>query len=71
MAYLGKFSEEPKKELQAILRSNDLQKAAIAGANTQAMEECRDFIALSTKPIIQLFSSTCWKDMASVLWMAR
>ncbi len=49
MAYLGKFSEEPKKELQAILRSNDLQKAAIAGANTQAMEECRDFIALSDK----------------------
>jgi hypothetical protein len=49
MAYLGKFSEEPKKELQAILRSNDLQKAAIAGANIQAMEECRDFITLSDK----------------------
>lgn len=49
MAYLGKFSEEPKKELQAILRSNDLQKAAIAGSNIQAMEECRDFITLSDK----------------------
>jgi hypothetical protein len=49
MAYVGKFAEEPKKELQAILRSNDLQKAAIAGANTKAMEECRDFITLSDK----------------------
>jgi hypothetical protein len=49
MAYIGKFAEEHKKELQSILRSNDLQKAAIAGANTQAIEECRDFIALSDK----------------------
>ncbi|MCY2973861.1 MAG: hypothetical protein NTW52_04245 [Planctomycetota bacterium] len=49
MAYIGKFSDDPKRELQAILRSNDLQKTAIAGANTQAMEECRDFITLSDK----------------------
>ncbi len=49
MVYIGKFSEEPKKELQAILRANDLQKAAIAGSNAQAMEECRDFITLSDK----------------------
>jgi hypothetical protein len=55
MAYIGKFAEEPKKELQAILRSNDVQKAAIAGANTLSMEECREFISLSNKanhPII-------------------
>lgn len=55
MAYIGKFAEEPKKELQAILRSNDVQKAAIAGTNTLAMEECREFISLSNRanhPII-------------------
>ncbi|MBM4067775.1 MAG: BREX system P-loop protein BrxC [Planctomycetes bacterium] len=49
MAHIGKFSDEPKKELQAILRANDLQKAAIAGANNRAMEEVRDFITLSDK----------------------
>jgi hypothetical protein len=49
MAFLGKFSEEPKRELQAILRANDIQKAAMAGVNERAMEECRDFITLSDK----------------------
>lgn len=49
MTYLGKFSDDPKKELQAILRANDLQKAAIASTNSQAVEECRDFITLSDK----------------------
>jgi hypothetical protein len=31
MAYLSKFSDEPKRELQAILRANDIQKAAMSG----------------------------------------
>jgi hypothetical protein len=49
MAYITKFSDEPKRELQAILRANDIQKAAMAGANDRAMEEIRDFIGLSDR----------------------
>lgn len=49
MAKIARFSEEPKKELQAILRANDLQKEALAGANNRALEEVRDFITLSSK----------------------
>ena len=49
MAFISKFAEEPKKELQAILRANDIQKAAMSGVNDRALEECRDFINLSDK----------------------
>jgi hypothetical protein len=49
MAFISKFSEEPKRELQAILRANDIQKAAMSGVNDRALEECRDFITLSDK----------------------
>lgn len=49
MAFISKCSDEPKRELQAILRSNDIQKAAMSGVNERAMEECRDFITLSDR----------------------
>jgi hypothetical protein len=49
MSFISKFSDDPKRELQAILRANDLQKTAIAGANNRALEECRDFINLSDR----------------------
>lgn len=49
MAYITKFSDDPKRELQAILRANDIQKAAMSGVNDRAMEECRDYISLSDK----------------------
>ena len=49
MAYITKFSDEPKKELQAILRANDIQKAAMEGVNDKALEEIRDYINLSDK----------------------
>ena len=49
MAYITKFSDEPKKELQAILRANDIQKAAMEGVNDKAVEEIRDYINLSDK----------------------
>ncbi len=49
MAHITKFSDEPKRELQAILRANDIQKAAMAGVNDRAMEEVRDFISLSDR----------------------
>lgn len=49
MRFLSKFSDEPKRELQAILRANDIQKAAMQGVNERAVEECRDYISLSDK----------------------
>lgn len=49
MAFVSKCSDEPKRELQAILRSNDIQKAAMSGVNERALEECRDFITLSDR----------------------
>ena len=49
MAYITKFSDEPKRELQAILRANDIQKAAMTGVNDRAMEEVRDYISLSDR----------------------
>jgi hypothetical protein len=49
MAHITAFSDDPKRELQAILRANDIQKAAMAGVNERALEECRDFINLSDK----------------------
>jgi len=49
MVFISKFSDEPKRELQAILRANDIQKAAMSGVNDRAIEECRDFISLSDK----------------------
>lgn len=49
MAYIGKISDEPKRELQAILRSNDVQKTAIAASSNSAIEEVRDFITLSDR----------------------
>ncbi len=49
MAYLGKFLRNRKKELQAILRSNDLQRRLSLVQTRKQMEECRDFIALSDK----------------------
>jgi len=49
MAFISTFSEDAKKELQAILRANDIQKAAMSGANERALEECRSFITISDK----------------------
>ncbi len=49
MAYVTKFSDEPKRELQAILRANDIQKAAMSGVNDRALEEVREFIGLSDR----------------------
>jgi hypothetical protein len=49
MTFISKFSDDPKKELQAILRANDIQKGAMADVNERALEECRDFISLSDK----------------------
>jgi hypothetical protein len=49
MAFISRCSEEPKRELQAILRANDIQKAAMAGVNERALEDCREYITLSDK----------------------
>lgn len=49
MAFITKFSDDPKRELQAILRANDIQKAALLGTNDRAIEEIREFIQLADK----------------------
>lgn len=49
MTFIGSFAEEPKRELQAILRANDIQRAAIAGSNSKAMEEMREYVTLSDR----------------------
>ena len=81
MCYLPKFNEEPKKELQAILRANDIQKAAMEGVSERAMEEVRDFIHLSDKAnrpvvlydMIEKFEKRPygWPDMETLIILAR
>ncbi len=81
MAHITKFSDEPKRELQAILRANDIQKAAMEGANDRAMEEIRDYIELSTRashPIvlyemIEKFEKRPygWPDIETLILVSR
>ena len=72
MAYITKFSDEPKRELQSILRANDIQKAAMTGVNDRAMDEVRDYISLSDRanhPVV-LFEmiEKLWE---AALWLVR
>lgn len=81
MAYITAFSDDPKRELQAILRANDIQKAAMTGVNERALEECRDFINLSDKAnhpvvlfeMIEKFEKRPygWPDAESLILIAR
>jgi len=81
MAYITRFSDDPRRELQAILRANDIQKAAMEGANDRAMEEVRDYIALSTRAnhpvvlyeMIEKFEKRPygWPDMETLILVAR
>ena len=81
MAYITKFSDDPKKELQAILRANDIQKAAMEGANDRAIEEVRDYIDLCTRSshaivlyeMIEKFEKRPygWPDMETLILVAR
>lgn len=53
MSYIKKLNENPLKELQAILRSNDIGQQTLAlsmpEANAQAIAEVRSYIELATK----------------------
>lgn len=53
MSYIKKLNENPQKEIQAILRSNDIGQQTLAltleEGNPQAIEELRSYITLATK----------------------
>ena len=49
LVYITKYSDDPKRELQAILRANDLQRALLDGLNERALDEIREFVDLSTR----------------------
>jgi len=53
MSYIKRLSEYPEKEIQATLRSNDIQQQTLAltleEGSPQAIEEVRNYIALCTK----------------------
>ena len=53
MGYLKRLSEEPEKEIQAVLRSNDIaqQNMALqaADSNQEAIEDVRNYVDLCTK----------------------
>ncbi len=81
MAYITAFADDPKRELQAILRANDIQKAAMTGVNDRALEECRDYIGLSDKAnhpvvlfeMIEKFEKRPfgWPESESLILVAR
>jgi len=55
MGYLKRLSEEPEKELQAVLRSNDIMALQAADSNQEAIEDLRNYVDLCGKahrPII-------------------
>ena len=81
LVYITKYSDDPKRELQAILRANDLQRASMDGVNERALDELREFIDLSTRsshPIV-LFSLLerfgnrpfGWPDDETLILVAR
>ena len=52
MGYLEKISENPLKEIQAILRSDDISQGSLVKleeTNSQALEDLRQYVELSTK----------------------
>jgi hypothetical protein len=49
LVYITKYSEDPKRELQAILRANDVGRALLDGLNERALDEIRDFVDLSAR----------------------
>ena len=81
MGYITKYIDEPKRELQAVLRANDMQSASLSGTNEKAMEELRDFIELASKanrPIVlfELIEKYAvrpygWSDDETLILVAR
>ena len=49
LVYITKYSEDPKRELQTILRSNDVGRALLDGLNERALDEIRDYVDLSSR----------------------
>jgi len=85
MSYLKRLNENPQKEIQAILRSNDIGQQTLAltveEGNPQAIAEVRSYIELATKanrPIvlydmIERFAQRPygWPDQEVLLLVAR
>jgi hypothetical protein len=86
MGYIKVKSESPQKEIQAILRSNDIAqqtlKLTIDEGNPEAIAELRNFIDLCTKTSMQIvlhdlievrFSNRPygWPDMEVAILLAR
>ncbi|MEZ6117129.1 MAG: BREX system P-loop protein BrxC [Pirellulaceae bacterium] len=81
MDHITRLSDEPKQELQAIIRANDIQKAAMEGVNEKALEDLRGYIQLchqTSRPIV-LFDLVerfekrpyGWPDMETLILLAR
>lgn len=49
LIYISKYSDDPKRELQTILRANDVGRALLDGLNEKALDEIRDYVDLSTR----------------------
>ena len=54
LVYITKYSEDPKRELQTILRANDVGRALLDGLNERALDEIRDFVDLSARSSHQI-----------------
>ena len=81
IVYITKYSEDPKRELQVILRANDLQRALMDGLNERALDEIREFVDLSARSSHQIVLFTLlerygarpygWPDDETLILIAR
>lgn len=81
LTYITKYSDDPRRELQAILRANDFQKAAMEGLNERALDEVREYVDLASQknhpivlyPLVERFAGRPWgwPDDETLILVAR
>jgi hypothetical protein len=81
LTYITKYADDPRRELQAILRANDLQKAAMDGLNERALDEVREYVDLASQknhpivlyPLVERFAGRPWgwPDDETLILVAR
>jgi hypothetical protein len=81
LVYITKYSEDPKRELQTILRANDVGRALLDGLNERALDEIRDYVDLSARSnhqivlfdLVEKFGARPygWPDDETLILIAR